>query len=135
MFLLDLLHRLIPVAHADIEQIGVQDPGVNVMWQVICGTLPFCGGGALTILGLACKVARGIWMTIGAVAVCFVIYAALKVVISQGDDTALGEAKTIVTHAVVGLILSLLAGAIITLIISLAYIAFGPGFDASLMCS
>ena len=134
MGLLAILHWLIPLAHADIEQLGATDPGVNVMWQVICGTLPFCGGGSLTILGLACKVARFIWMTIGAVAVCFIIYAGIKIVISQGDEGAIGEGKKIVTHAVIGLVLALLAGAAINLLIALAGMALGAGFEASLMC-
>ncbi len=118
------LHWLIPVAKAVVLEnagswtsTGMPNPGIQSMWIRICNTLPFCGVGPAAPAFFVTKVINFVLYCISGIAVAMIVYGAIKMVISQGNEEALGETRKIVTYALVGLILALLARAI------MAYIA------------
>ena len=60
-----------------------------------------------------------LFMFLGAVAVIFLLFGALKFVISRGDPKALQSARGTMTYAVIGLVVILLSFAIIQIITNL----------------
>lgn len=117
--LLFLFGRLIPVAHAVVLEnagswtaTGQPNPGVMMMWVRICSVLPFCSVGPAAPAFFITKLIHFVFLAIGGVAVLVILYAGIKLVVSQGSDEALGEAKTILLYAVGGIVLSLLGNAL-----------------------
>lgn len=107
-FLLALIG--IDVAHA---QVG-SGPGVDEMWSTICSTLPFCDLGTEAPAYFSQKLVIFIFPLIVAAAVCVIIYAGIKMI--TGGEEGFTEAKTIITYAVVGIILAMLTTAIFVFI-------------------
>lgn len=126
MALLSLLHRwLVPVAQAVVLEnagswspSGAPNPGVQMMWARICRTLPFCGVGPAAPAFFVGKVIRFIFLAIGGIAVLMIIYAGIKLIIAQGSDEALTEARKIVLYAAAGIVLSIIGNALIVYISS-----------------
>lgn len=52
----------------------------------------------------------------GAIAVIMIIWSGLRFLLSQGDPKKVGEARTVMTYAIVGLLLVLLSGFILSTI-------------------
>ena len=132
------MHSLLPLllgiplkAVAAAEQLG-SGPGIAGMWKTICDTLPFCGGGRFTFVVAACKIVTFIWGTIGAAAVCFIIYGGIKLIVSQGESV--DSAKKIITHAAIGLVLALLSGAAIALVIGIVSEVLGGQYTGVFLC-
>lgn len=113
--ILSLLHRwLIPEAEAVVlNQAGQQNPGVQSMWRTICQTLPFCNVGFNAPGLFVAKLIAFIFSIFGGVAVLVIIYAGIKMLLSQGNDEALTDARKIILYAAVGIILALLANGIV----------------------
>jgi len=107
-----LLDLLVPTAHAVIlEQIG---GGMTAgMWGAICSVLPYCATGANAPIVFATRVTQFVLMLVGGVAVCAIVYAGIKMMIEQGNDSAVAEAKKIVLYAAAGLVLAIMASTII----------------------
>lgn len=100
----------IGVAHA---QVG-SGPGVDEMWSTICSTLPFCDLGTGAPAYFSQKIVTFVFPLIVAAAVCVVIYAGIKMI--TGGEEGFTEAKTIITYAVIGIILAVLTGSIFVFI-------------------
>ena len=58
----------------------------------------------------------GIFRIIGVVAVGFIVWAGIQYMISTGDSGKMGKAKTTLTNAIIGLIISLVASSIVQLV-------------------
>ena len=108
-----------PVAHAvRLENAGQDGPGgaspaVAAMWAQICNVLPFCTIGADGPAFIAAKISRFILSLITGTAICFLIYAGIRVTISQGDEEGVGVAKKTAMYALLGIALTIMAQAII----------------------
>jgi|GEM_PF-1380643 hypothetical protein len=111
-----ILSLFVPTAHAvTIDTAGTAlGPGVATMWAMICSTLPFCSVGTGAPALLALKVTSLLLRLIGGVAVGVIIYAGIRLIIARGGEEGRTEAKKIVMYAVLGLILALVADALIT---------------------
>lgn len=86
---------------------------VSGMWATICSVLPWCNLGAAAPVFFATRIANFIFLIISGVAVCCIVYGGIKMMLQQGDDTAIAEAKKIVIAAAVGLVLAMLAYTIV----------------------
>jgi hypothetical protein len=118
-----LLSALAPSsAYAALGQIGNNNPAVANMWDTICRTLPFCGLNAATAPNyFAGKVIAIIASLISVVAIIMIIYASLQLSTSQTDEAKIGEAKKIITYAVVGLILAIVGGTFLQYLIRVVF--------------
>ncbi len=103
-----LLSLLIGTAHA-AEPVG-SGPGVDEMWETICSALPYCSVGTSAPAFFSQRIVNFLFPLIVAAAVCVIIYAGIKMI--TASEEGYGEAKTIMTYAVIGLVLSILTGAI-----------------------
>lgn len=105
----------IPVAHAVVlEQRGRGAAGVNAMWQAICGVFGHtCGLGVGAVPFFAQRVIDFVFPAVGTIAVMLVIYAGIRIIIARGQEDGLSEAKKIISHALVGVALAMLSGAIV----------------------
>lgn len=112
------------VAFAELESVG-GGPGVGGMWGAICSTLPFCGMGAGGVEHFASIIIDAVLSIIAAAAVIVIIYAGIKLIVSQGNDEAIGEAKKITLYALGGLVLALLAMAIKNYVVDTLSVAVG----------
>ncbi len=126
-FFIALRGFLIPVAHAVVlenagtwSNTGAPNVGVMMMWAKICTILPFCSLGPAAPAFFIAKVLNFIFLAIGGVAVCMIIYAGIKLVVSQGSDEALTDARKIVLYAVGGIALALLGATVMAYISSTA---------------
>lgn len=54
---------------------------------------------------------------LGALAVLFIVIGGLRYVVSNGDPQAMGKAKSTIMYAVIGLVVSIFAEAIVTFVI------------------
>ena len=86
--------------------------GVSGMWARICGALR-CAPGEGALVFFTQKIIDFIFPLVGAAAVCIVIYAGIKLTISEGNDEGRSEAKKIILHALGGIILAMIAGAVV----------------------
>ena len=112
-----LIGLLIPQAHAVLlNQAGSQNQGVQTMWQQICMVMPFCNVGPNAPRFFVGKVIHFALYAITAIAVCMIIYAGIKLVISQGSDEAFTDAKKIILYALAGIALAMLGQAIMVYI-------------------
>ena len=114
-----LIGSFLPVAHATLSGAGQGGPGVSTMWSHICGILPCVtglGGGSTLIDALSNSVISFVFPLISIVAVIMVIYAGIRIIMSDGDESKVSEAKKIIMYAAAGVILSIMTTAIITFV-------------------
>lgn len=126
MHLLSVLSGLIPSAHAAvIEQIGTDGAGIGEMWAEILSIFPHTGYGSMGLSFLIAKITSLILRFIGGIAVLFVIYAGIRMMMTVGDEGAFEEAKKTLTYAAIGLVLVLGTDAIITYVLTVVEQAAG----------
>ena len=125
--LLTIIGSFIPVAHAVILENagtwtanGTPNPSVMMMWIKICTILPFCSVGPHAPLFFRDKIINFIFLAIGGVAVCMIIYGGIKLILSQGSEEALTEARKIILYAAVGLALALIGATVMAYIANVA---------------
>jgi hypothetical protein len=109
-FLFSIFGLLITPAHAALENWGSQNSGVSAMWEMIRGTVytqqdPVAALSAATI--------NFVFPLIGGAAVLMVLYAGIKMIWGRGSDESFTQAKTIVMYALGGVMLAVLAAAIV----------------------
>lgn len=124
---LALLSRLVPTAHAvTLNQTGTAvNDSIAQMWLTICNTLPFCGVGIDAPRLFACKIGRFIFGSLSGVAVGIVIYAAIRMMLSEGDESAIAESKKMIAYAAGGMVLSMVAWALVPFVASVIASLFG----------
>lgn len=116
-----ILHSLIvPMAQAGtLDSNGAGAPGVDSMWTTIRGL--FLGGGTLTPAGavtfFTTRIMTFAFSVMGMIAVGLVMYAGIRLMI--GGEEGIAEAKKIIISTLIGIVLALLAGAIIAFIIGI----------------
>lgn len=105
----------IPIAHAREWTLqGVGDgPGVRDMFTRICAVMPFCAEGPQIAVTFTVKLITFIFAILSGAAVCVLLYAAIKFIMSQGNEEGIEEAKKITKWALGGLILAITAEAIV----------------------
>ena len=86
-------------------------------------TVPFCsvGTGAPALLFL--KISGFLLMMIGGVAVAALIYAGIKIILSRGQDEGMSEGKKIAMYALLGLVLAIIADALVLYVVQLVNVA------------
>lgn len=71
---------------------------------------------ALTFPQIAANIINTLLFIVGALAVIFIIVGGIQYVISSGDPKRIDTAKNTITYAVVGLVVSILAFAIVSFV-------------------
>jgi amino acid transporter len=72
-----------------------------------------------TFAGLATRVTNVILIVIAALAVIFLVYGAIQYVTSRGDTQAAEKARNTITYAIIGIIIAILAYAIVNVVFNL----------------
>lgn len=102
---------------------GLADVGAgfaNPIWADICTMLPYCGQGVQGVQITTNIVSNVIMWTIGPAAMLVILYAAIRIITSGGnDETVRKSMKEIILYALLGLILAILADTIISYIYNL----------------
>jgi hypothetical protein len=114
-----LLGMLVPKAHAILNTVGSGGAGVDDMWTTICNTFPaaFCNLGANAPEYIAGIVVDFVFAVIVGIGVLVIIFAGLRLIFAAGNEEATADAKKIITYALLGIVLALMAEAIKTFVI------------------
>jgi hypothetical protein len=89
-------------------------------WAQACTILPYCGMGANGIVIITGIVINTILWLVGSAAVIVILYAAIRMITSAGNDETVRKAwKETILYAALGLIATVLADAIINYVFSL----------------
>ncbi|HVW66841.1 MAG TPA: hypothetical protein VHA78_03870 [Candidatus Peribacteraceae bacterium] len=115
-----IIGTLIPTAFAQGAQTQLsQGSGVSQMWSMICSVLP-CSVAGTSGTGLIAYFAGRIVLflnsLIGVVSVILVIYAGIKIISSHGNEEGVSQGKNILRYVAIGLLLYVLAFAIISFV-------------------
>lgn len=104
----------------DVGKATISPNYAKPMWDDICSILPYCGKGDQGVQIATGIVSKVILWTIGPAAVLVILYAAIRMVTSAGnDETVRKSMKEIILYALLGLILAVLADTIISFIYNL----------------
>ena len=121
-----LLGTMIPRASAAvIEQLGQGAPGIDGMWDQLKQTFPHTDMGSGGLAFLLLMLTNMILRFIGGIAVLMIVYGGIRMIMTVYDENSHGEAKKIVISACVGLILTMLADAVVMYVIYLLQMATG----------
>ena len=85
----------------------------------IFGEVPDIGGVTDPRTGVI-KILKGILNFLALIAVIVIVIAGIRLVVSSGDEGAVDKAKKTILYAIVGLILILLASAIVEFVVEIA---------------
>lgn len=117
LLLVPLLAFLPQRAHAGfLDRLCDLSPDTQGMCDAIRATFPRTEGGN-QVAALALVAIQYLLTLIAMVAVVVIVYAGLTMVMAGGDDGKVGNAKKMVTYAVIGLVLAILAD------VAVAYVA------------
>ncbi len=105
-----LVHHLYLLATAAAEDCG------NNVKAVICASNTGIPGGNSDLGGVVSKVMRAVFGIMGAIAVIVVIFGGLQYVLSSGDPKRTARAKETILYAVIGIVISLSAFAIVSFV-------------------
>jgi hypothetical protein len=111
-------HFLIPLAHADVSDLGAGSPGISQMWSTLQATFPHTQLGAAAPIFFMGRVAQFVLSLIGGTAICSIVYAGIIMSTAGGDAGKLSEGKTIIMYSLLGVILAILADGIVLYICS-----------------
>lgn len=125
-FLLQCIGFFLPVAHAQtLRTAGSTNPAVSAMWTHICTVLPCSTAstgptgsneGSSLIVAFTSAVVNFVFPLVSVVAVIMVVYAGIRIVTSDGDESKVSEAKKIIMYAAAGVILSIMTTAIVSFV-------------------
>lgn len=106
-----LIGLCITTAHAaSLDDWGRGGAGVSGMWSAIRGTLYTRTD---PVAGLSSATVGFFFPLIGGAAVLMVLYAGIKMITGQGKEESFSKAKDIIYYALGGVILAMLATAIV----------------------
>ena len=103
-----------------LDEIGGRN--ATGMWRDVCSTLPYCGdgSGANGVAIITGIVINTVLWAIGSAAVVIILYAAIRLITSAGNDETIRKAwKEMIFYAALGLIFAVLADVIVNYVISL----------------
>jgi hypothetical protein len=102
---------------------GLADVGAGYvpgMWAGPCSVLPYCNLGANGVLIMTGIVINAILWAIGSAATLIILYAAIRLVVSGGNEEMVRKAwKEMIFYALLGLIFTILADTIVNYVIGL----------------
>lgn len=101
---------LTPVAHADIWG-SSRSQAISDMFARIRAVLLSEAdiGGDNVIVWLAGRIVQFTWPLIGAAAVLLILYAGMQMIWGRGNEESFSQAKTIISHALLGVALGSIA--------------------------
>jgi len=106
---MDLIHQLVPTAHA-----GAFTDGLNKVVTMAGGQgLPT----TLTFSALAINIANFIMGIIAAVALIAIVWGGVMYIVSLGDESRSARAKQIILYAILGLLIAGIASIIISTVV------------------
>lgn len=116
MYPFSFFSGFIPVAHAagNLSQWGSSNGGVSSMWSTIRSSIYTNIPAGDVVMAVTGGLTRFIFSFIAGASVLLVIYAGIRMIASRGKEDEFTQGKTIITYALIGLVLSLFAGAVIT---------------------
>lgn len=112
-------------AHATIEQLAADAPGISGMWGDIGKIFPHTGFGASGFAYVLVTMIDIILRFIGGLAVLMIIFGGIRMMMTVADENSHSEAKKIVMYACLGLILAIMGDGIISYVVSLVGSAAG----------
>lgn len=107
----------IPVAHANtptLNKWGDGAPGVTEMWTTVSETVHVTIGADDIVHALTRGIVSLIFTFIAGASALLIMYAGIRMIASRGKEDEFTQGKTIITWALVGLVLSLISSALIT---------------------
>jgi hypothetical protein len=92
--------------------------------QAICGANNDCAitgngdtaGGVTGVAGILLNIARIVVYIVGALAVLFLVYGGVMYLTAGGDDGKVKSARAIITNAIIGLVIAIVAFSIVTIV-------------------
>ena len=118
-YLVILLTALLPLpAYAG----GLADVGaamVTGMWIDVCTLLPYCGMGATGVGVITGIIVRTVLWIIGSSAILIILYAAVRIVSSAGNEETISKGKKVIFYAALGLLFAVLASTIVNYVFGL----------------
>jgi hypothetical protein len=117
MRILSSFTGFIPTAQANTPQLpqwGNSNAGVQSMWTTITNTVYVNIPADDVLHALTGGIVQLIFTFIGGASAMLIMYAGIRMIASRGADDEYTQGKTIITWAIVGLILSMIANAVIT---------------------
>lgn len=105
-----ILHHIYLVASAATEDCG------NHVKAVICASNTGIPGGSANIDDVVPKVLRAVFGIMGSIAVVVVMVGGLQYILSSGDPKRTQRAKETILYAVIGIVISLSAYAIVSFV-------------------
>jgi hypothetical protein len=107
------LRLLVPSAHAVRLDTPSTNPAVNAMWAQICTILPYCSAGAAAPALIGAKILSFVLSLIIIVAICVIIYAGIRIIMTGVDEGGMDDAKKAIKYALLGIVLAVLGQTII----------------------
>ncbi len=115
--LLTLLIGWIPAAYANtptLDKWGTRNPAVARMWEMIRSTVYVNIGGQDLVHALTGSLVQLIFTFIVGASTLLIMYAGIRMIASRGKEDEFTQGKTIITWALIGLVLAMLARVIIS---------------------
>lgn len=115
---------LLPSAYAQtLSDLGSDDPSIAQMWSTIKagGFFAFTNAGNKLLQLLLLKISSIVLSLIGGTAVCVLIYAGIRLMLTGEEGKA--EAKKTITYALIAVVLAISADAIVAYVIGLVKFA------------
>lgn len=106
----------VPAAYANtptLDKWGASNVAVKSMWDKIRATVYVNIGGQDLVHALTGSLVQVIFTFITGISVLLIMYAGIRMIASRGKEDEFTQGKTIITWALAGLVLSMLAGVII----------------------
>jgi hypothetical protein len=95
----------------NISDVGSSDPSVRAMWTSMKSLFPHTNLGSTALHFFALRIINFILLMIGSVAVAVIIYSAIRIIISRGENV--DEPKKALMYAALGLALAVVADIVI----------------------
>ncbi len=110
---------LSPIAFAEGETNGANSSGTfNACKHVVSGKTAVCSGDSKNATNIAKNIISILLWVVGIAAVIVIIYAGITFITAAGNPSAIARAKTMIIYSVVGLVVAILAYAIVNFVIN-----------------
>ena len=124
--LLSLLGLAVSRAHAStIEQLGAGMPGIDQMWRELKQFFPFTDLGSRGLAFIVLRMINIVLRFIGGIGVLMIVYGGIRMIMTVQSEENATQARNIVLYACIGLILTILADAVVLYVLSVVKLATG----------
>lgn len=111
-----------PIASAmGLGDIGMGDKfsgSFKGMWDDVCTILPYCKKGDMGVGIVTGIIIKTVLWIIGSGAVLMILYAAVRIVASGGNDEMITKGKKVIFYAALGLLFAVAASVIVNFVFS-----------------